>query len=90
MLPVYADEIIDALVKLKGLEEVKAKGVVWLTSGSVLRLLSGSGEALRKVDFRGSGMQKGNKWAVKGGRSEVETVVRGVVENSRCLMGSIF
>jgi len=61
---------------------VKARHCVWLTTVRVEKLMKEAQGGLRKVDFRDSGMQKGIRWAVRGSREEVESIVGLVVEDT--------
>ncbi len=88
LVPVYADAIISLMCKMEELECVEATYCVWLTTVRVLKLMrdarrEGNGyTGLKKVDFTGSGMQKGVRWAVKGLRVDVERIANEVAEGS--------
>ncbi|TAQ91466.1 hypothetical protein B7494_g169 [Chlorociboria aeruginascens] len=74
LTPIYADEIISWLKGLAELEVMKAKNFLWLNTQRVAVLMSEC-RALRKVDFRESGMQRDVRWAVKGSKEEVARIV---------------
>jgi hypothetical protein len=83
LVAVGADEVVRWVCGLGELGALKARGCVWLTTVRVGRLMENAGEALLKVDFRESGMQKDARWAVRGSRGEVERIVKEVLENTR-------
>lgn len=70
-----ATDLVNAIVKLKCLTKLKIKGGLWVTRDAATRLVEECKE-LGRVDFRECGMHKGNRWAVKGLRSEVRDVLQ--------------
>ncbi|KAM3077478.1 hypothetical protein ACMFMG_006818 [Clarireedia jacksonii] len=72
--PVTVTDIIAFLKRLKYLEEIKAKDFLWLSEEKVKMLLEGCRE-LKWVDFRGCGLNRDSKWAVRGSREEVLKIV---------------
>ena len=82
LVHITADGIVNALTAMGDLEVVKARNCLWLTTARVERLLRKSGQKLRKVDLRESGLDKEIRWAVKGERREVERIAREVSENT--------
>jgi hypothetical protein len=83
LVAVGADEVVRLVCQLRELGTLKARGCVWLSTVRVERLMGGAGEALERVDFRESGMQKDVRWAARGSRGEVERIVREVIENTK-------
>lgn len=71
-------DLVDAIIKLKYLTQLKIKGGLWVTRDAATRLVEDC-KKLQRVDFRECGMYKGNRWAVKGQRDEV----RGVLHADR-------
>lgn len=71
-------DLVDAIIKLKYITQLKIKGGLWVTRDAATRLVEEC-KKLERVDFRECGMYKGNRWAVKGQRDEV----RGVLHADR-------
>ncbi|RDL38526.1 uncharacterized protein BP5553_02866 [Venustampulla echinocandica] len=81
--PVYAEEVVRWVCRLVELESLNARACLWLTTVRVEKLMSSAQNSLKRVDFRESGMQKEVRWALKGNKSEVERIVREVIQNTR-------
>lgn len=46
-----------------------------------------AGDSLKRVDLRGSGMEKEVRWATKGSRSDIQRIVGEVVFNRKMVEG---
>ena len=68
--PISGTNIAESIVKLPQLESLRIKKGIWLSTDLVTILVRRCSK-LEKVNFKGSGMMQGMKWAIKGSRDEL-------------------
>lgn len=66
--------IVESIVKLPQLESIRIKKGVWLSTDLITTLVRRCPK-LETVNFKGSGMAQGMKWAIKGSRDELRQIL---------------